>query len=160
MCWLWPRRSHLYTDASTSTGFGGCFQKKWVYGGWSGKDILVLGAYVVVVAVVTWGQSLCNRSNLLHVDYQALVHIINLGIHLLRLWLPWSGFCISCVSGTISFSVNNDGGDYHLSIMPRFLCLVYGRVPMVLGNNYDVLLMHAVILTVFDGFFSARGAGG
>ena len=36
---------HLYTNASTSADFGGCFQKEWIYGGWSGpwlgKDILL-----------------------------------------------------------------------------------------------------------------------
>ena len=30
---------------------------------------------------------------------------------------------------------------------------MYERAPMALGNNYDVLLMHVVILTAFHGFF-------
>ena len=44
-------------------------------------------------------------------------------------------------------------GDVYLPIKPRLLGLMYERVPMALGNNYDVLLRHAVILIAFHGFF-------
>ena len=45
------------------------------------------------------------------------------------------------------------GGDIRLPITPRLLSLMYERASMALGNNYDVLLVRAVILTAFHGFF-------
>ena len=65
--------TRMFTSAwlhSTSAGFSGCFQKEWIYGGWSGswlgKDILVLEDYAVVVAVATCGQSLHNKVETLY----------------------------------------------------------------------------------------------
>ena len=106
---------HLYTDASTSAGFGGCFQKEWIYGGWSGpwlgKDILVLEAYAVVVAVATWGQSLRDRSILLHVDNQALVHIINTGHSSSELVTPLIRILyLLCLRHNISFCAEHIPG--------------------------------------------------
>ena len=73
----------LYTDASSTIGYGACFGHEWVCGQWTDLwkscDILVLEMYAVLLAVVLWGSSLANKSILLHVDNNALVHIVNRG---------------------------------------------------------------------------------
>ena len=50
---------HLYTDASTTVGFGACLKKEWTCGRWAGvwtgKDILVLETYPVLLALAIWG---------------------------------------------------------------------------------------------------------
>ena len=71
----------LYTDASTTVGFGVCCGSEWVCGRWSGvwlgKGILVLETYAVLLAMAVWGPQLANRSILMHVDNLALVQILN-----------------------------------------------------------------------------------
>jgi hypothetical protein len=46
---------------------------------WKEKDILILEAYPVLIAVAVWGERLKNRSIIPHMDNQALVEIINKG---------------------------------------------------------------------------------
>ena len=72
---------HLYSDASTSIGFGLVFGTLWTLGTWhtscSGLHITVLEFYPIVLALYLWGESLTNTCIIFHCDNMAVVHIIN-----------------------------------------------------------------------------------
>ena len=73
----------LYTDASTSRGFGACLNREWVCGKWEGiwadRTILALETYAVVVALAIWGEQLRDKCITFHIDNQALVEILRTG---------------------------------------------------------------------------------
>ena len=71
----------LYTDASTTIGFGGYFGDKWFYGGWSsnskGLNIALLELYPICLAIKLWGRQLTNKCIQINSDNMAVVHILN-----------------------------------------------------------------------------------
>jgi len=74
---------HLYTDAAGSSGFGAFFAGHWVCGVWptemrvTTKHITFLELFPIVLAIILWGEQLCNRKLLLRCDNQAVVDIIS-----------------------------------------------------------------------------------
>ncbi|CAG2195976.1 unnamed protein product [Mytilus edulis] len=78
----------LYTDASSTIGFGGFFKNKWFYDKWpeelpSIKDysesMAFLELYPIVVAAILWGKQWCGKKILFYCDNAATVHIIKKG---------------------------------------------------------------------------------
>lgn len=69
----------LFTDASTTLGFGAVFGPFWFFGPWciEGIPITPLEFYPIVAALYVWGKELKNRSISMFTDNLALVHIIN-----------------------------------------------------------------------------------
>ena len=71
----------LYTDASTTIGFGGYFGDKWFYGGWSDDskklNIALLELYPICLAIKLWGTQLSNNCIQINSDNMAVVHILN-----------------------------------------------------------------------------------
>ena len=72
---------HLYTDASTTLGFGAILKDSWFCGewpqSWKNYHITLLELYPIVAAIDVWGESLANRRIILHTDNQGLMYIIN-----------------------------------------------------------------------------------
>ena len=79
--WQSSRRLHLYTDSSTSVGFGGVFGTRWFHGVWEdsckGLDICLLELYPICLTLLLWGGDLANQCITLHSDNQAVVAILN-----------------------------------------------------------------------------------
>ena len=71
----------LYTDASTTIGYGGYLGSKWFSGRWpldcSKTNIAILEIYPIFLAIKLWGSSLANKCILLNSDNMAVVHILN-----------------------------------------------------------------------------------
>ena len=80
---IWHSNSvlKLYTDSSTSVGFGAIFQNSWFSGVWSdscrGLHITILELYPICVSLAIWGPSLRNKCINLISDNMAVVCIIN-----------------------------------------------------------------------------------
>jgi hypothetical protein len=79
---------HLYTDASSTKGFGGFYQGKWFYDTWpkelpdiSDKTLSMafLELYPIVVAAVLWGKDWSGKRILFHCDNLAAVQILTKG---------------------------------------------------------------------------------
>ena len=79
---------HLYTDASSTKGFGGFYQGKWFYDTWpkelpdiSDKTLSMafLELYPIVVAAVLWGKDWSGKRILFHCDNLAAVQILAKG---------------------------------------------------------------------------------
>lgn len=72
---------NLYTDSSTTVGFGAVFGSHWAYGSWDsqfvGKNIAILEFYPIVLAVHLWGSKLRNKCVTFFTDNLSLVHVIN-----------------------------------------------------------------------------------
>ena len=81
--YIWVSNNHLqlFTDASSTIGFGGVFGKHWFYGLWSESclrlNIALLELYPICLALHIWGPSLANRCININCDNQAVVCIIN-----------------------------------------------------------------------------------
>ena len=77
----WDDAVHIYTDASTSVGFGAVFGDKWIQGEWGDKegniDITVLELYAVAAAVFTWGENLRDKKVVIHSDNMPVVEVLN-----------------------------------------------------------------------------------
>ena len=71
----------LYTDASTTIGFGGYLGSKWFSGLWPTDctkiNIAILEIYPILLAFKLWGYRLSNKCILLNSDNMAVVHILN-----------------------------------------------------------------------------------
>ena len=71
----------LYTDSSTTIGFGGCFGDRWFHGLWSAPckalNIAVLELYPICLAIKLWGPQLANKCLQINSDNMAVVYILN-----------------------------------------------------------------------------------
>ena len=71
----------LFTDSSTTIGFGGYFGDKWFHGVWShdskSLNIAVLELYPICLAIKLWGLILNNKCLQINSDNMAVVHILN-----------------------------------------------------------------------------------
>jgi len=72
----------LYTDASSTKGFGGYYHGKWIYEVWpsdlpglidSSLPMAYLELYPTVIAAVLWGNTLSGKIILFYCDNQATV---------------------------------------------------------------------------------------
>jgi hypothetical protein len=72
---------HLFTDSSTSVGYGLVFGQHWAYGTWEEcykvYNIAILEFYPIVLALYLWPRELANKVVIFHTDNHALVHVIN-----------------------------------------------------------------------------------
>ena len=81
--WLLNEDLQLFTDASSTIGFGGYFQGQWFNGVWplqtkvSTPSIAWLEFFPVVVALTLWGQQLKGKRILIRSDNAAVVSIVN-----------------------------------------------------------------------------------
>ena len=81
--YLWSNNNvlQLYTDASTSVGFGGIFQNRWFAGSWDSVGeklhINILELYPITVAINMWGHLIKNRCINLISDNLSVVYILN-----------------------------------------------------------------------------------
>ena len=79
--WISDHNIRLFTDASTTIGFGGYFGSYWFHGLWSDYcktlNIAVLELYPVVLALHLWSHLLRGKCLTVHSDNMAVVHIIN-----------------------------------------------------------------------------------
>ena len=78
----------LFTDASGSIGFGGCFRKQWFYGAWpeglldrldSKISICFQELYPIVVAAIVWGSAWARKRIVFHCDNMGVVYVLNKG---------------------------------------------------------------------------------
>ena len=79
--WLSNGDLQLYTDASTTIGFGGVFVNRWFHGTWSdrcrGINIAILELYPICLALHMWADLLSNKCITIHSDNMSVVYIIN-----------------------------------------------------------------------------------
>ncbi|XP_067681481.1 uncharacterized protein [Haliotis asinina] len=83
--WLSGQHLRLFTDASSTHGFGAYFQGSWTCASWPQawiqkgytKDMTLLELFPIVVALKLWGNCLSNKKVMFTCDNQAVVHIIN-----------------------------------------------------------------------------------
>ena len=86
---------HMYSDASSTIGFGAIFGNKWFSGTWQDSvdqhSILVLELVPIVMCFFIFAKVMQNRSIIIHTDNMSLVHILNnqtshcsVTMHLLR----------------------------------------------------------------------------
>lgn len=76
----------LYTDASSTLGFGGYYQGQWFSSPWpsdlsttSKRSLALLELYPIVVSALIWGHTWRKKRILFHCDNLATVHIIRKG---------------------------------------------------------------------------------
>lgn len=78
----------LYTDASSTIGFGGYYQGAWFQGHWPSDlqlnledklSMAFMELYPIIVSACLWGHTWTRKRVLFHCDNQATVHIINKG---------------------------------------------------------------------------------
>ena len=71
----------LYTDASTTIGYGGYFGDKWFSGKWTDElkslNIALLELYPICLAIKLWGFSLSNKCLQINSDNMSVVYILN-----------------------------------------------------------------------------------
>ena len=79
--WINDQELHLYTDASTTIGFGGAFGTKWFHGCWSarcrGINIAILELYPICLALHMWADILSNRCLTINSDNMSVVCVLN-----------------------------------------------------------------------------------
>ncbi|XP_013416314.1 uncharacterized protein LOC106177917 [Lingula anatina] len=79
--WTNPNVLHLYTDASSTKGFGACFGNLWFYGHWppeaASLHITILECYPIVAAFLLWQDHFRDKKVLIHSDNGALIFILN-----------------------------------------------------------------------------------
>ena len=77
---------HLFTDASSTCGFGGYFKGKWFMGEWpveiqqlnnKSVSMALLELYPIVIASLLWGASWSRKRICFHCDNLATVHILS-----------------------------------------------------------------------------------
>ena len=78
---LSPDAKHLYSDAAKSVGFGAWLKEHWISEHWpsewwSLQNITFLELVPIVVALLTWGNSLKNSVLHVHTDNEALYYVI------------------------------------------------------------------------------------
>ena len=78
---LSPDVLQLFTDSSSTIGYGGFFGSRWFSGTWSDKtrglNIALLELYPICLAIKLWGVQLSNKCIQINSDNMAVVHIIN-----------------------------------------------------------------------------------
>ena len=71
----------LYTDASSTIGYGGYFGSRWFAGKWPasclGLNIALLEIYPICLAIKLWSHNLANKCIILNSDNMAVVHVLN-----------------------------------------------------------------------------------
>ncbi|CAG2199550.1 unnamed protein product [Mytilus edulis] len=110
---------HLFTDASSTIGYGGYFRKRWFQGIWPDDFIrpdeesfsmAYLELYPIVISAILWGHEWSTKRILFHCDNMSSVYIINKGrskcnviMNLVRR-LTWCAakfnFCCTCCTCT------------------------------------------------------------
>ncbi|VDH95073.1 Hypothetical predicted protein [Mytilus galloprovincialis] len=79
---------HLFTDASSTIGYGGYFRKRWFQGIWPDDFIrpdeesfsmAYLELYPIVISAILWGHEWSTKRILFHCDNMSSVYIINKG---------------------------------------------------------------------------------
>ena len=74
----------LYTDVSTTVGYGGFFRNRWFQGRWPPELMLknneqlsmaFLELYPIVVSAILWGLEWKGKKILFYCDNEAIVHI-------------------------------------------------------------------------------------
>ena len=79
--WLSNQDLQLFTDASTTIGFGGVFGSKWFHGTWSdryrGTNIAILELYPICLALHIWALPLSNKCLTIYSDNMSVVHVLN-----------------------------------------------------------------------------------
>jgi hypothetical protein len=118
----------LYTDASTSTGYGAVFGNEYFYGEWPegmnvpDMDINALEMLVFLLVAWTWGPQMKHRRTVVHADNTSAVAALNnrtskdaaLMVILRRLWeeAAVNGFDLSAsLRGTWTAGVDNPLAD-------------------------------------------------
>lgn len=80
-CWLTSEQLNLFTDASTTIGYGAVFGSHWFSGIWDDEwkcqNIAILELYPITLAVEIWGPHLKNQFINFYTDNMSLVSIIN-----------------------------------------------------------------------------------
>ena len=79
--WLSCQDLQLYTDASTTIGFGGTFGDRWFHGTWSdtyiGSNIAILELYPICLALHLWAELLSNQCLTINSDNMSVVCVLN-----------------------------------------------------------------------------------
>lgn len=79
--WLTSHTLKLYTDSSSTIGFGAVFRNSWFYGTWAKPalqhHITALELYPILAALFTWGHQFSNHCLWLYTDNMSLVSILN-----------------------------------------------------------------------------------
>ena len=79
--WVEASKLHLFTDASSTLGFGLILGSSWVYDSWPEElpelCILVLEMYPIALALLLFSEVLKGKSIIIHTDNEALVHVFN-----------------------------------------------------------------------------------
>lgn len=79
--WLSSIDIDLYTDASSTIGYGAVLHRKWFFGTWEREfrdlHINILELYPITAALLTWGHLLSNHCITIYTDNQALSYILN-----------------------------------------------------------------------------------
>ena len=79
--WLSNQDLQLFTDASTTIGFGGVFGCKWFHGTWSdryrGSNIAILELYPICLALHLWAKLLTNKCLTINSDNMSVVYVLN-----------------------------------------------------------------------------------
>ena len=79
---LSPDICHFFSDSCGSLGMGAVFGNHWFYAKWpcqwyTQQNIVFLEYLPIIYALKIWGPQLKNKVIMLHMDNEALVHIIN-----------------------------------------------------------------------------------
>ena len=81
LLWKDTNTLSLFTDSSTSVGYGGIFQHKWFSGVWEGLTpdihINILELYPICVALHLWGHSLRDQCINIVSDNLSIVYVLN-----------------------------------------------------------------------------------
>ena len=108
----------LFTDASSTLGFGGFFREKWFYSSWPSElnnlteghlSMAFLELYPVVVAAILWGESWKSQKILFWSDTVSTVDIIRKGRSYYILKLMRKLTCCACTYN-FSFSAKHIPG--------------------------------------------------
>ena len=79
--WVEASKLHLFTDASSTLGFGLILGSSWVYDSWPEElpelCISVLEMYPIALALLLFSEVLKGKSIIIHTDNEALVHVFN-----------------------------------------------------------------------------------
>ncbi|XP_023930587.1 uncharacterized protein LOC112041495 [Lingula anatina] len=71
----------LYTDSSTTFGYGAISDNEWFYGPWTPQqkqlNITTLEFYPILAAFLVWSKKFTNKKVTIHSDNEALVYILN-----------------------------------------------------------------------------------
>ena len=149
---------HLYTDASSTVGFGGYYQNKWFCSAWPKElptlnnkslSMAFLELYPIVVAAILWGKEWKCKKILFYCDNESTVAIVKKGrskcIEIMKLMrqLTWCA-CINNFQYTAAYvegRKNNISDALSRLQMEKFhnLAPQAEPVPHKCPNIYDVM---------------------